>query len=65
VAVFDDEWSRREAEVKIAAVFEAAKTGHVQKVMDFDGTFEIKFTKAKTGPTVADILAEGNPLKRE
>ena len=63
--VFDDEWSRGDAERQIASLFKAAKTGHVQKVLDVDGTFEIKFVKARTGPTIADILAEGNPLKKE
>lgn len=62
--VFDDEWSRSDAEKQISAVLDAARTGHVQRVLDVDGTFEIRFVRAKTGPTIANILAEGNPLKK-
>ena len=65
MSVFDDEWSRSDAEKQISAVFRAARTGHVQRVLDVDGAFEIRFVKAKTGPTIADILAEGNPLEKE
>jgi len=65
VSAFDDEWSRGDAERQISVVLGAAKTGHVQRVIDVDGTFEIRFVRAKTGPTIADILAEGNPLKKK
>lgn len=59
----DDEWSRRDAEKMVSAIFDAAKSGRVQKILDFDGTFELRFRKASTGKTVAELLAEGSPFK--
>lgn len=54
-------WSRPEAERKPKELLDAAK-GTKQEVHDFDGHFEVTFRPAHTGKTVADILAEGNPL---
>lgn len=60
---FDDEWSRSDAERKAAALFDAAKTGHAQKIIDVDGTFELTFRKASIGPTVAEFLLKQKPIE--
>lgn len=61
---FDDEWSRTEAEKRISEVLDAAKTGHIQRLQDVDGTFEVRFVKTKVSRTVAEFLSEGSPLKK-
>jgi hypothetical protein len=64
VSTFDDEWSRSDAESKISTVLNAAKSGYPQRIVDFDGTFEVTFLKAKTGLTVAEVLAKGGPPRK-
>lgn len=62
---FDDEWSRKDAEQRIAILLNSAKSGHPQKIVDFDGSFEVTFTPAKTGESLSSLLAKGNPFEDE
>ncbi len=62
---FDDEWSRSDAERQVSALFTAAKTGHAQKIIDVDGTFELVFRQASTGPTVAEFLLQRSPIDND
>ncbi|MCK8780798.1 hypothetical protein M0654_12465 [Rhizobium sp. NTR19] len=57
-----NEWSRGEAEKAIRAVFDAAKTGETQMVIDFDGTFEIRFVRPRVKQRTNEFLAQGGPL---
>jgi len=53
----DNEWSRKSAEEHIADLLDAAKSGTVQTIVDFDGNFEIRFT----APLVKPVALELNP----
>lgn len=53
----DNEWSRKSAEEHIADLLDAAKSGTVQTIVDFDGNFEIRFT----APVVSPVALELNP----
>lgn len=64
MANFDDEWSRKDAVKQIDLLLESAKTGHAQKIVDVDGVFEVRFTKPKSGVSVAEFLAEGLPWRK-
>lgn len=56
------EWHRAEAEQRIVDVFDDAKRGRVQRVVDSDGVFELTF-KAHSGENSADILSRGGPAE--
>ena len=43
----DTQWPRPEAERRIGELLDAAKRGSVQKVVDYDGTYEVTFVPAK------------------
>lgn len=53
----DNEWSRKSAEEHIADLLDAAKSGTVQTIVDFDGNFEVRFT----APPVKPVARELNP----
>lgn len=57
-----NEWSRGEAEKAIRMVLDAAKSGETQTVVDFDGTFEIRFVRPKLKQRANEFLAQGGPL---
>ena len=58
-----NEWSRGEAEKAIRTVFDAAKAGETQMVIDFDGTFEIRFVRPMVKQRTNEFLAQGGPLE--
>lgn len=54
------EWHRAEAEKRIVEVFEDARRGHVQRIADRGGVFEVTF-RADSGESAADVLSRGGP----
>lgn len=52
-----NEWSRKSAEEHIADLLDAAKSGTVQTIVDFDGNFEVRFT----APPVIPVALGLNP----
>ena len=52
------EWVRSEAESRIREIFDNAKTGTVQQVLDPEGVLEIRFVKSGKTPT-GKYLARG------
>lgn len=53
----DNEWSRKSAEEHIADLLDAAKSGTLQTIIDFDGNFEVRFT----APSVLPVPLELSP----
>ncbi len=53
-------WSRTDAERRISDVLDAAKSVNVQRIIDVDGVFEVKFTQSKR-TRAGDVLARGGP----
>lgn len=57
------QWTRSEAEDRIRDVFDRAKSGVPQLVLDNDGVIEIRFLPATSPNTTAgEFLARGGPL---
>jgi hypothetical protein len=54
-------WSRTEAEANISDVFEAAKRGPVQEVVNEDGRFEVRFIPDQPRERAGQYLARGGP----
>lgn len=56
-------WERKDAELRISEVFEAARNDSPQSVRDENGLFEIIFKPRLKGP-VGTLLSRGGPKDR-
>ncbi|MCA1367195.1 hypothetical protein I6F15_07260 [Bradyrhizobium sp. BRP14] len=57
-----NQWTRREAEARIAEVLEAAKTGGPQHISEVNGSFKLTFIPAGKRK-LGDVLREEGPLE--
>ncbi len=56
-------WTPARAKADFDQLLEAAKTKGPQRISDDDGSFTVRYSKAKSRERVTDFLIEGLPEK--